>query len=76
MGAKKRAEGAATILESESDSESEWESDLESNKDPGREEEFRGASGSSGAGKNSNPPRKTRGRKHIRGVRRSKKNLT
>ena len=55
-GTKKRAEEAATVLDSESesepelesDSELELESDLELNADPGREEESRRASGSSG----------------------------
>ena len=42
-GAKKRTTEAVTVLESELDL------DLESNTDPGREEESRGTSGSSGA---------------------------
>ena len=52
-GATKRAEEAATFLESESELESELESDsesdLESSANPGGEEDSRGASGSSGA---------------------------
>ena len=43
--AKKRAKEAGTALESES----EGESDLESNKESGGEEEYKGASGLSGA---------------------------
>ena len=48
-GAKKRATETAIALESESESDSDSDSDSESNADPGREEDPRGVSGSSGA---------------------------